>query len=80
MVYPNPATTVVQVMLQAIANSPVQITLYDVTGRLLQQQHTTATGIAQKLQLNIAGLPAGVYQLKVQSGNDEEAVKVVKNR
>lgn len=79
MVYPNPATTTVQVMLEGIANSPVQLTLYDAAGKLLQQQRTIATGIAQKLQLNIAMLPAGIYQLKVQSGNDEEVVKVMKN-
>ena len=79
LVYPNPATTAVQILLQSVANSDVQLSLYDATGKLLQQQHTTATGTAQKLQLNIAGLPAGVYQLQLQSGNEEEAVKVVKN-
>ncbi len=79
LVYPNPATTAVQVLLQGVANSPVQINLYDVTGKLLQQQRATATGAAQKLRLNMADLPAGVYQLKVQSGNEEEVVKMVKN-
>ena len=79
LVYPNPATTTVQVMLEGITNSPVQLTLYDAAGKLLQQQRTIATGSAQKLQVNIATLPAGIYQLKIQSGNDEEVVKLVKN-
>ncbi len=78
MIYPNPITTTVQVMLQGVANTPVQLYLYDATGKLLQQQHTTATGATQKLQLSVAGLPVGVYQLKVQSGNDVTVEKVVK--
>jgi hypothetical protein len=79
IVYPNPTTTLVQVMLEGIVNTLIQLSLYDAAGKLLQQQRTTATGTAQKLQLNMAMLPTGIYQLKVQSGNDEEVVKVVKN-
>ena len=78
MVYPNPVTTSLQIILQGVANTPIQLYLYDQTGKLLQQQKTTATGATQKLQLNMAGLPGGGYQLKVQSGNDVLVEKVVK--
>lgn len=79
MAYPNPATTTLFIIVQGVVNNPVQVMLYDAAGKLLQQQRTTATGTAQKLQFTTAALPRGMYQVKVISGNDEEVIKVVKN-
>jgi hypothetical protein len=80
LLYPNPVSTSLQVILQGIANAPVQLSLYDPAGKLLQQQRTIATGATQKLQLSMTNLPGGVYQLKVQSGNDVVVEKVVKGQ
>ena len=64
-IYPNPANSVIQV---SISNG--QLTaycLYDMLGNILIQQTIEPTN---QTSINISGLAAGSYMLKVQNENN----------
>lgn len=70
MVYPNPATDLLNIALpQGFENQPIYIT--DIIGRIL---HQVETHDAQNLQINIASLPKGL--LFIQSkGHNQKIIK-----
>lgn len=70
LVFPNPAANVLTV--KAADNSAFTATLTDITGRIVLQQSGQ-----EILELNTASLPAGIYQLGIQSGVQELHTKVV---
>ncbi|MFK8102406.1 MAG: T9SS type A sorting domain-containing protein, partial [Saprospiraceae bacterium] len=65
-VFPNPASTELNLQFSETLNEAVQILLYDTNGRLLKQ----ATTQAISFQLNTADLNNGTYFLQI---NDREA-------
>ena len=78
-VYPNPANDRLSLDLQGFASMPVEISLRDVTGRVLRNLTTTANGadrFTQEIDLN--GLPAGMYFLRVTNGKSVWSSEVVK--
>lgn len=78
IVYPNPATSYVQVQLSNIPDKEVELTLYDNSGRLLQLQNSHITGSFETVTLPLAGLPAGTYRLFIQSPGYKKTVAFVK--
>ena len=79
LIYPNPVKDKLEILLSAEVGTNILLTLYDATGKMLQQQTTNAIGGTQKTQLNMTGFINGIYQLKITIGNKEEIMKVVKN-
>jgi len=70
MVYPNPATDILNVVLpQSFENQSIYIT--DITGRLLQQVETHD---AQNLQINIASFPKGMLFIQ-SNGFTQKVIK-----
>jgi hypothetical protein len=68
-VYPNPASQVLNINLGSdLAGQTVMVELYAATGQLVLQQRPANNNSV--LQINIATLPAGPYQLRV-SGDGE---------
>lgn len=69
-VYPNPVTTLVTV---SVDNSLLKstVTLYDITGRLLQSIAITTS----HQQINVSSLASGVYVLKFVDGTAQRFVK-----
>jgi hypothetical protein len=66
-VYPNPAQTVAFVELPvALGKQPVVATLLDALGREVRTTTLAAQG-AQAHQLSLAGLPTGVYALRLHT-------------
>ncbi|GAB2538297.1 hypothetical protein GCM10027189_21100 [Rufibacter soli] len=63
-VYPNPANDLVQVETTQHLGQEKKITVLDVTGK----PQFSATFKGQKYQLNTAGLPSGIYFVKLQTG------------
>jgi hypothetical protein len=76
-VYPNPARTLAYVELPAaLGAQPVAATLLDALGREVRTTTLAAQG-AQAHQLSLAGLPAGVYTLRLRTNAGVVAKKLV---
>jgi hypothetical protein len=63
--YPNPATDVVTLSADLVAAGPVRVELLDVLGRPVRQQRFTAPAGPLHQALNLQGLAAGVYVLRL---------------
>jgi hypothetical protein len=72
-VYPNPANSNFTIELGNGLNK--QIDLIDVSGRVVM----TSNSSDDKINVNIHQLAAGIYYVKVTSGNATEVIKLVKN-
>jgi len=77
--YPNPISTKLSVQVKSEAPEALSFELIDILGRsvLRQDRGRVASGTAT-YQLNVEGLPAGTYVLKVQSGAHLTQKMVVK--
>jgi hypothetical protein len=63
--YPNPAKDVLTVSAELATAGRVQVALYDVLGRPVRQQAFTAPAGALRQVLDLRGLAAGVYVLRL---------------
>jgi hypothetical protein len=72
MIYPNPANQIVSVMPSIEGTYSVEV--FDFTGRRLLAS-TKDFGITE---LNIEGLGAGTYLVRVSTGNQSYTEKLVK--
>lgn len=70
-VYPNPATTLVNVTLGKIRHLPVTYQLYDMMGRIVRTGSTSK----DRISLSVADLKRGVYVLKLYDDNKTEILK-----
>ncbi len=77
-VYPNPASNVVQVMLDNGATENVDITVYSVAGRRLKQSSFQKSGRVLREQLDLSTLPYGMYVLDVRQGKARAVRKVIR--
>ncbi len=69
-IYPNPANNILNVSLSPSLEGQITITVIDVNGAVLFTK-TLGSG-STNTQINIANLPAGVYFVKIISGNGSE--------
>ncbi|MCA6362229.1 MAG: CotH kinase family protein [Bacteroidetes bacterium] len=78
-VYPNPFTGLLNVQLDVAQASPVEISFTDLAGRtvLITPLQQLNTGL-QTVSIDASQLPAGVYLLRVQTGNVVRVQRVVK--
>ena len=70
-IYPNPASSIVNVNLDAA--STVYLSIYDASVRLIRQVRFDA----MSNQLNVQDLAAGVYQIKINKGENTYNYKLV---
>ena len=66
MLYPNPASSQATLRLALPARQAVRVTLHDALGRRVRQLHSGPFEGARELALDTAGLPLGVYLVRVQ--------------
>ncbi|HEX6429955.1 MAG TPA: T9SS type A sorting domain-containing protein [Niastella sp.] len=78
LVYPSPATSYLQVQLNNMPNKELVLMLYSNRGQLLQIKSISMTGSFETFTLPLAGLPAGAYQLSIQSPGYKKTVAFVK--
>jgi hypothetical protein len=77
-VYPNPAHGSFMVQLPGVANAPsVQAELLNVLGQVVRRQSASLPAGGTTLLLPAAGLPPGVYTLRLQAGAASLVKRVV---
>ena len=78
-VYPNPVANTLTVQYRLDEESPVSITVMDLTGRtvLRQPEALQTAGINHSL-LDFTPLPAGIYMCQIRTKKGVETVKVVR--
>ncbi len=81
-VFPNPTTNNLNVSFGIKENSSVNIQLFDITGKLIsnlmENQNLNADNYNMKYDLNSAAPSAGIYFVKISSGNSSSYHKVIK--
>jgi Secretion system C-terminal sorting domain len=79
ILYPNPATAMLQVQLRDALAGPVTLRILDATGRVVWQQQRTLPALQQVLEVPVASLPAGrSYLLQVQTAAGSVVQRFVK--
>ncbi|MCU0346374.1 MAG: T9SS-dependent M36 family metallopeptidase [Saprospiraceae bacterium] len=75
-VFPNPASDVLNIALDAETQQEVSLSLVTVDGRVMMERKAEVYGAGQ-FQLNISQLPAGFYFVKISTDNGVMMSKVV---
>lgn len=77
-VFPNPATTKMNISFTKQSSEAVDIALYDVRGRKLKNISKAGQGAGFfEQQIDVSDLPAGFYLLKLHSEKGEQGLKVI---
>jgi hypothetical protein len=76
-VYPNPATTNLNINVKATASNQLNIKLVDLTGRVLIQESNTVVSGDNNLTINTALLSAGNYILNITDNNGGSMNKTI---
>lgn len=77
-VYPNPATDMITVEIPALSNTAIA-SLVDVTGRTVINGRTfQQQGALARTRMNLNGLPAGLYFVRIQAGDTEVVRRIMK--
>jgi surface protein len=75
-VFPNPTDGQLTVDVSAYAGRAIQLTIYDMRGQIMLQRNCLDEGCGDDyLQLNLGGLPAGMYLLGVKAEGLPEVSK-----
>ena len=72
--YPNPTHGGAATLLVPTGTAAGQVQVLDALGRLVRQQALTAGGATT---LKLAGLPAGVYVVRVQAGSEQATRRLI---
>lgn len=76
-VYPNPATDLVNIAIQANGEEQATLSIIDMTGKVIGTKTYNLTTGASVLSFNTANTPAGVYFLQVVMGDKIAQKKIV---
>jgi len=80
-VYPNPFYAEVQIDCFLPEPGSYRLLVYDLQGRLLQEQSFQNTLVGpRRLQLNLQAVPSGIYQLWIEGASAVDVAKLVKMR
>lgn len=77
-IYPNPASDYISVTFELSNNIPVEVSIYELSGKLLQRSNETGlTAGSQTIQLNTQSLTRGTYLVKMVAGNEISTAKLI---
>ncbi|MBA3829285.1 MAG: T9SS type A sorting domain-containing protein [Taibaiella sp.] len=69
-VFPNPANKILYIQVDPAITVPVEISIYDITGKLIIKQTEPSLNAKTTLSVNIHNLIAGMYFLKVLTNKE----------
>ena len=78
-VYPNPVKAYADVSLSINKKSTVSFRIYDEQGKTLYSNSAMLNQGVQVISLDMRNYAAGVYMLKVNTGEETELIKILKN-
>ena len=73
LIYPNPASTIININIENFSNSETAITMYDVTGRIVKNVSTTE----KSLSIDRGDLRSGIYFVQVLIADKVLTKKIV---
>jgi len=77
-IYPNPASDYISVAFNLENTTPVQVNIYDLSGKLVQQSSETGLNRGnQTIHLNTQTLTRGTYLVKMVAGNEISTAKLI---
>lgn len=80
-VFPNPTSGIVRIKLSKPMEKPVQVSLFNTLGQLIQSNLWQPNGGAAEMELSLENLANGVYFLQITMGGESLGVyKVQKDR
>ena len=77
-VYPNPSTGLFNLVYQLGSSDAFYARIVDAKGSLVQEYRKTGNGFPQKLNIDLAAKPKGVYLMQVEAGGRKQAFKLYK--
>lgn len=75
---PIPASTFVHINFETTTQQQVQLTIYDMAGRLIKQQMVATTIGTNNVELNIGNYATGIYFIAITNGQEIATSKFVK--
>lgn len=76
--YPNPTSENISLNLQGEANQSLSVNVFNTNGQLVLNQLETLQNGNNKVALNTVDLAPGIYLIKLNSGNKQQTIKMVK--
>jgi len=76
--WPNPAGSFANIKFNSQSNDIVNATLFDLNGRIVQNQEFESTGGLVTKTLDIQSLASGVYIVKVSQGDKQSVGRLIK--
>ena len=77
-VYPNPAVTETEIVYNTTNSTPVNMKLIDLLGNELITQRAQSFVGLNKFKIDVSALPAGVYYITLNAGNNLLTQKLIK--
>lgn len=77
-IHPNPASESTTLTIATDYRGEISITLYNLMGGALRGETISKKGDVLSHEIDLSGLPRGVYLLRVESGNDAESIRLIK--
>ena len=78
-IYPNPVTgDSIQIKLKVVPSTPVDITIFDAQGRLVEEYSQQINWLNNPLEYDLSKLQAGLYLMRVNTGTQIATLKFVK--
>ena len=74
----NPATDVLEVLLNAKRSGEVNMQIFDLSGRLIQSEKDYIVGGSQALSMDIRALSPGMYMISLVIGQERYSEKFIK--
>ncbi len=79
-VFPNPAVNQASVNIKGNYKGIVSLSLYDITGRMIQSQNMSAAAGSVSITLDLSNLESGIYLLRINNGGVNQEVKLSVSR
>lgn len=73
-IFPNPASDLINVKSSLESNSDLQISIYDITGKVV---NLNTNKLSDNVQINISSLVNGTYFVRIQKGNELIGVRKI---
>jgi hypothetical protein len=76
--FPNPVSDRLQLQWQGEESGDYRIEVYDINGRLVQQQPQQVAPGQQSATIEVSNMPAGLYQVRITDGQRQNIQRFIK--